>query len=376
MRLLLVNYEYPPLGGGGGNATMFMSRALARQGHTPLVLTSAFRGNRGSGTEQGVLLHRIRSVRRAEDRSNRLEMLSFMLLSMFPAWRLARAESIDGAIAFFTIPGGPACWVLRRLAGVPYVVSQRGGDVPGLVPEVTWNHRMLTPLRRAILRDARAVVANSRSLAALSERSDPTPVEVIPNGVDAEYFSPGERGGGEEFRMLFVGRFHDQKNLPALFEALAGVSPARPFVLDLVGDGPQRPELEALAARLGIAQRIAWRGWLDKDRALAAYRRADVFVNPSRYEGLPNTVLEAMACALPVIASNIGGNNDLVRAEQTGLLFELDRIPDLRAALERLRDDAALRRSMGLAGRERVIAEYSWDAVARRYVDLFAAADT
>lgn len=376
MKLLLVNYEYPPLGGGGGNATMFMSRALARLDHTPLVLTSAFRGNRGVTVEQGVQMHRIASLRRAEDRSNRVEMLSFMLLSLLPVFRVARREAVDGVIGFFTIPGGPACWLLNRLTGIPYVVSQRGGDVPGLVPEVTWNHRLLAPLRRAILHDARAVVANSRSLADLSERADPTPVQVIPNGVDGEYFSPVHGPASDEFRILFVGRFHDQKNLPALFEALAGLPPSPAFVLELVGDGPLRSELGALAARLGIADRIRWRGWLTKDQALDAYRRADVFVNPSHYEGLPNTVLEAMACALPVVASDIGGNNDLVSHGENGFLFAPSRSDDLRAALMRLSVDPDARRVMGAMGRQRALASYSWEAVARRYVDLFADAAT
>lgn len=377
MKLLLVNYEFPPVGGGAANATAFLSRALVAQGHAVTVLTAAFGAQRGVATEAGVEVVRVRSLRRSADRSNPLEMLSFLLAALIPAFRLARRRRFDASIAFFTIPSGPISWMLSLALGVPYLVSLRGGDVPGFVPEIDAIHRLIAPLRRAVLRRACALVANSDSLARLSESADPFPVRVIPNGVDPLAFAPEkgvERGAEDAFRVLFVGRLHSQKNVGALLASAAALAalPGPPVIVEIVGDGPERPALTKLAEQTGAARVLRWHGWLDKQQVLACYRRAHVFVNPSRYEGMPNTVLEAMACAVPVVASRIGGNEDLVVEDETGFLFDLSAPQQMAAALQRMRRDPALGPRLGACGRQRVIDGFSWSHVAEQYTHLLA----
>lgn len=380
MRILLVNNEYPPLGGGAANATMFMAKALVELGHEPVVFTSAMADLPRESTADGIHVHRIRTYRKAADRTNVIEMAIFMAAAMWKVRPVARARRIEGVVVFFTIPCGPVGWLLNRLMGVPYIVSLRGGDVPGHVREIVAMHRLITPLRRLALRGACAVVANAPGLARLSERMDPVPVRVIPNGVDSTVFrpgTPGERAEGGDFRILFVGRLHELKNIDLLFKAAAGLREEGVAVrLDLVGDGPQRPELEALAAALGIADRIGWHGWRSKEEVAALYRTASCFVNPSRYEGMPNTVLEAMASGLAVVASDVGGNNDLVTPGETGFLFDLAAPDGLRRGLKSLADDEGLRQRMGARAREIVVSSYSWLSIAGRYVDLLEAART
>jgi glycosyltransferase involved in cell wall biosynthesis len=322
----------------------------------------------------GIRVHRIRTLRKAADRTNVWEMAIFLASALWSAGRLAKAGKIEGVVTFFTIPCGPVGWLLNRLQGLPYIVSLRGGDVPGHVREIVNMHRLVTPLRRLALRGACAVVANAPGLARLSERMDPVPVRVIPNGVDSTLFRPGEAGeraGEGEFRILFVGRLHELKNIDLLFKAAAALSgEGVPVRIELVGDGPQRRELEALAQTLGIADRITWHGWQTKEQVATHYRTTACFVNPSRYEGMPNTVLEAMASGLPVVASDVGGNNDLVIHGETGYLFDLADPDTLRRRLKSLADDAGLRRRMGARGRELVVSNYSWLSIAERYVDL------
>ena len=110
--------------------------------------------------------------------------------SVLEVRRVVRDERIEGIVAFFSIPSGPAAWWAHRATGVPYIVSLRGGDVPGAEAGLGSVHRFLTPFRRCILRSARSVVANSPGLQTLAEKADPGPVRLIPNGVDTEHFSP------------------------------------------------------------------------------------------------------------------------------------------------------------------------------------------
>lgn len=373
MKLLLVNYEYPPLGGGAANATLFMARALVQLGHEATVLTGGFKNLPRRCSEEGVRVYRTTVLRRATDRSNPLEMAFFLCATLLTAAHIAKAQAIEAVITFFTVPCGPVGWYLHQRLGLPYIVSLRGGDVPGLVPSLDRIHSLLKPLRRQVLRRASAVVANSASLASLSEKADPVPVHIVPNGVDTVIFRPAtpeERSAEHDFRILFVGRLSAQKNVRLLLDAVADIrsKATERISLDIVGDGPLRRELESAAGELGLVDCVTWHGWRGREEVAALYRRADCFVNPSLYEGMPNTILEAMASGLPVIASNVGGNDDLVTSGETGFLFDLSQPSGLRERLATLMDDHALCNAMGVRGREIVLSEYSWRSVAEQYL--------
>lgn len=375
MKLLLINYEFPPVGGGASNATWFMGRELVRSGHYVCVLTSAFGELPGLTEEEGVRVYRVRSLRKDKDHSNVLEMGSFVLYATLAVSKLAVSEDIEGCIVFFSLPTGPVALVLKKQRGIPYIVSLRGGDVPGLDAEVARLHKVLAPLRRSVLRNAEAVVANSPALAETSMRADPIAAQIIPNGVDVDYYTPPLLGPqvGRDFRLLFVGRFRNQKNLRLVLDAvkqLAGRT-SQEIVLDIVGDGPLRDEMHQYAGEIGISDRTFWHGWVSKERLRNLYQKADCFVNPSLYEGMPNTVLEAMACGLPVVASDIVGNQDLIIHGETGFLFTLGNDADFFEAIQMLIAGPEQAVRMGALGRARVVNEFSWVQVARRYVQLF-----
>lgn len=376
MNVLLINYEYPPAGGGAATATRAIALALQKLNARPVVLTGEF-DKKGNGEEDGVHVIRVPCRRERADRSNPREMLSFLWNAALRFRGVLKREQVAACIVFFSFPCGPLGLLGRLLHGIPYVVSLRGGDVPGTEPGLDRIHRLLQPLRRRVLRKSVAVVANSPGLARLSEQADPIPVRVIPNGVDTEFFRPAEmkaasgRSTTDRFQILFAGRFTGQKNLFFLLEQLERLqSEGVDFEWIAVGDGPQRAELEADARRRGLADRIQWRGWADKAQLRDVYQSAHCFVNPSHYEGMPNTVLEAMACGLPVAASRIPGNEDVVADGETGRLFAPGDGEGLRRALRTWAQDREAARRAGLAGRRRVEREFSWKKTAEQYLAL------
>ena len=375
MRLLLVNYEYPPIGAGAATATQAIAHNLVALGHHVTVLTGSFRALPRRSDENGVTVLRVRCLRWRADRCGVFEMLTFTVSALFSLPSVRAAAQPDALIVFFSFPSGPVAALARSWYGLPYLVSLRGGDVPGLTPEVSWIHRLLAPIRRHILKHATAVVANAEGLRKLSEATDRARVHVIPNGVDTEFFQPAPTpsendAAGHPFRLLFVGRFQGQKNLPYLLQECSRLPP-RSFELHLVGDGPLAAELRALAEQLGLGPAVIWHGWLPRAALRDVYQSADCLINPSLYEGMPNVVLEAMACALPVIASNIPGNQDLVSHGKTGLLFDLENPSELASHLRALANDRALGQRMGRAARVVAETDYSWRNVAERYAALF-----
>ena len=208
MRLLLINYEYPPVGAGAATATAEIARSAARKGHEVTVLTSAYGGNAGWSRDGEVTLRRVSSRRERADRSSIPEMASFVLRAALALPGVVRRSRADACIVFFSLPCGPLGMLFRLLTRQPYVVSLRGGDVPGTEPQLARMHRRLRFVRRFVLSRAAAVVANSPGLAALSESADPIPVKFIPNGVDLERFRPALRPAADPFHFLFVGRLN------------------------------------------------------------------------------------------------------------------------------------------------------------------------
>jgi glycosyltransferase involved in cell wall biosynthesis len=378
MNYLLVNYEYPPMGGGAGNAAWFLARALVRRDRRVTVLTARHRDLPNHEFTDGVEVVRAPSLRRHFHQAGIHEMASFAASASVLAPALAKKKGIGRVIVFFTIPGGPVGLYLKWRLGLPYIVLQRGGDVPGFEPRLDRVHRLLAPLRRRLLEGALFIAANDRGLAEMSRRADPFPVTVVPNGVDVDFWRPAparpELGRGP-LRCLAVGRLVGQKNLFYLLDefAQAAFGQGADLRLTVVGDGPERRKLEDRAARLNLQDCVSWRGWLSKTALREEYRQADCLLNPSLYEGMPNVVLEAMACGAPAVVSNVPGNNTLVEDGLTGHLCELNGRPSLADRLVEIYRNPERLAAMSREARRLAAEQYSWDTVAESYERLFEA---
>jgi glycosyltransferase involved in cell wall biosynthesis len=193
-----------------------------------------------------------------------------------------------------------------------------------------------------------------------------TRVMVVPNYVDVDLFSPSD-GEGAPRSLAFVGRLTRQKNLFVLLDALAGLDDVS---LTLIGDGPQRSALERYAERRGVDAKFE--GRLPHDRLPALLSRAQAFVMPSVWEGHPKALLEAMACGLPVIGSNVHGIREVVRDGESGILCEPSS-EGLRRAIESVLGDAELRQRLGSGARD-AAARLSLERVVERELEVLRAA--
>lgn len=370
MRILIVNSEYPPVGGGAANASANLARELSREGQEVAVLTCQYREQPREEVIDGVTVHRTWSRRSSRSRSGPLEQFTFMMGAATEGLTFVSTWQPDVMICFFGLPSGPVGWLAKKLMGIPYLVSLRGSDVPGFRPyDFSTYHKIIAPLLRVIWREADHVVANSEGLKELAVTFAPhIPISVIPNGVDIERFQPHERDWSPP-HLLFVGRIVYQKGLDLLFEALAGLQELS-WSLTLVGDGPFLEELQLYAKREGFVERVTCTGWVDKEELIQYYQRANIFVLPSRHEGMSNALLEAMAMGLPVIASDIAGNEELVEDNKQGYLFPSNDVKTLLGILKKMIVDENKRSEMGARSRVKIVNDYSWTNTANNYFDL------
>ncbi|MEK7662218.1 MAG: glycosyltransferase family 4 protein [Patescibacteria group bacterium] len=374
MKLLLINYEFPPLGGGAGNATKNIAQEMAKRGNNVVVLTTWFPGLPERELTDGYEIIRVLSMRSRLDRSNPMEMLDFVRLARKEATRLAKEESFNATVAFFAIPSGLIARYLKKKFGVPYIVSLRGGDVPGFLPSAFrfW-HFVTMPFTKLIWKDASVIVANSEGLRELALHTAcplGKNVFMISNGVDTELFSPRPAPKVGPFTILFAGRLVEQKGVTHLLKSCAKLKEeGKTFILNIAGDGPLRGKLESETKALGLSSQAHFLGWVSRDKLPELYREANLFALPSFDEGMPNVILEAMSSGLPIVATDIKGNNELVKNEVNGFLYK--RQEELTPILKKCIENKGALIDMGPESRK-ISLDYSWRKVAESYEKLLS----
>ena len=373
VKILMVNYELPPLGGGAGKATLYLADHLARSGHEVVILTSHYRGLARREIRRGVRVLRVPVLRRHPDRCGPLELLSFVLVAAAAALWAGLAFRPDAVLAFFAFPSGPVARLMRLVFRTPYVVSLRGSDVPRTETSSGLSGVLLKIVMRHVCRHAADVTAVSEGLRQAALAAAPgLDVRVVPNGVDLDQFHPRPQPRTDAcVNLLYVGRLRKFKGVGVLLSALAKAKAGSDVALSLslVGDGPDRATLERQCRQLGLTDAVRFHGWVDYARVAEHYERADGLVLPSFVEGMPNVVLEAMACGLPVVGTDVAGTRELIRDGREGRLVPPRDAEALAAALLELAGDPARRLEMGRRGRERAL-EFSWEQTALQYADL------
>ena len=358
----MLNYEYPPLGGGAGNATRHLLREFARFDDLHITLvTSSTDKERTEKPHDNITIHFLDIAKKG---SLHYQTSRDLIIYSWKAWRFCRSlmneESFDIVHAFFGIP----CGVIAYLLGKPYIISLRGSDVPGFNARFAILDTLLfARLSRFIWRRAKATIANSEHLKKLALQTSPgQAIEVIPNGVDSVRFHPNSepRNGRGPLRVLAVGRLIPRKGFRVLIEAMRGL---KDIELTIAGEGPQREELQRAAGGLNIT----FTGAIPPEEMPELYREHDIFVLPSMNEGMSNTVLEAMASGLPVVVTGAGGGvKELVKNGRNGYVVQ-PHAHDLRKALSTYSETPVERRRHGSDSRKQA-ETLSWTVTARQYI--------
>lgn len=376
-RLLVICHGFPPYYGGAEHVAWYLAREAVRTDRWDVkVLTSDIGGRLPPReTVEGLDIVRVRAPKREWARHTTPELIRFYLAARRPAGQLVREWKPDLTLAHFSVPAGELARGLWRQHGVRYAVVLHGSDVPGYQPgRFGWIYPLLRPLVRRIWREARPVIAVSEALAGLAHATWPDgSIPVIPNGVDAETFSPGvEPGDGDgTLRLLVVAQLIERKGLGVLFEALARVPASIRWQLEICGSGPDEAKFKAHAARLNLGKRVQFRGLVPHDTLAPMLRRTDLFVLPSWQEGLPLALLEAMAAGIPAIATAVGGIPGVVTQDVNGWLVKAGDAEGLARGIAELAGSPERRRRLATEAR-RTALRYAWPEVWTRYEQVLA----
>lgn len=286
---------------------------------------------------------------------------TFARMSQFAKWcrdrRIAVLHATDLYSNVFALPA--AAW-----AGVPARIGNRREINPD-------KHAGLIALQRASYACAHGIVANSVAVAARLEKEGigARRITVIPNGIDVDVYPP-HRTTQQLRRIVTVANLRSEKGHDVLIDAFASLSNTHPDLeLLLVGAGRREGNLRTHAAQRGVASRVRFLG--HRDDVPAILSESDVFVLPSRSEAFPNSVMEAMAAGLPVIATAVGGVPELVQHCVNGVLIPADDRSALTDALRDLLDNPARATAFGAAARETIASRFSFTRMVRSFEDLY-----
>jgi phosphatidylinositol alpha-1,6-mannosyltransferase len=375
MRLLMINNEFPPLGGGTGTVNLaILDRFVSIQDlEVDLVTSTMGRKFEAEAYSENIRVCKLPVFKHNIHHASNVELLMFAVKALPFALKQHRQHPYDLCFAWSAVPAGGVALGLRRLLGLKYLVRVSGPDIPGFERRYQWLYPILTPIIRSIWLGAEAVVAKCQEESTwIREIDKKVKVTIIPNGVDAELFKPiGTKPLEGPLRILCVARLIRRKGQKYLIEAVKRlIDEDVDVVLELVGTGDEEDNYRSLVRDLGIANRVKFSGYVPREQIAGHYMRSDVFALPSFNEGMSVAALEAVAAGLPLIMTRTGGTSDLVEAGVNGFVFDWADISALTNLVRQLASNRSLALKMGEASRTKAL-ELSWDATAESYLNLF-----
>jgi len=376
LKILFCNYEYPPLGGGGGVINALLARELARK-HDVTVLTSRCMGLPEESLEDGVRVVRLPvMLRKQQSAASLASLLSFVVNGLIRSGRLSRNHAFDVINTHFVLPTGPVGQRLATIAGIPNILTVHGGDLydPSkfLSPH---RHLIFRVMVRQLLQQATTVVAQSNNTIQNVHRYyiKDLPVELIPLGIDRPRRAKGHRKAysmeDDDIVLITVGRLVARKGLQQLIDIFSKLENER-VQLVIIGSGPEEHALRNVASERKVSHRVIFAGQVAEQVKQELLDIADIYVSTSQHEGFGLVFLEGMAAGLPVVCYDHGGQTDFLEDGATGFVTRLNDTEHFSSGLARLIDDSHLRERMSAENLRRV-EEYYIENCALKYEDLF-----
>jgi len=367
----MLNYEFPPIGGGAGKAHLYMlDEYRSREDLRIDVLTSA--PNPGFSKEtlsDNITIYKVGVHKKNLHFWRKVEVIEWLIKARFHYRQLLRTNSYDLIHAFFGFPTGWLCY--KTAVKIPYIISLRGSDVPGYNIRLGLDYKLLSPLFRRIWSSASTLVANSSGLRKLALEFMPEmDIKVIPNGIDTKRFHPQQTHSQRKpLKALTACRLISRKRIDLLIEAVAqAVKIGVDVRLNIAGEGNLTEQLRKLANELRTADSINFLGRIPAEKMPQLYRDNDIFIMSSAHEGMSNAMLEAMASGLPIITTRCEGVDELIK--DNGIVIDEPSIEKIAQAIKKLADDKQLYMRMSTAARAQA-EKFSWKSTAMQYLDCY-----
>lgn len=377
-KILIINYEYPPVGGGGGVICRDIAEEICAAGHKVTVITSEFKDLPGHEIINGVEIIRVHVLFRGKQNVASLpSMLSYVPASISKANELLSKENYDIINTHFAIPSGPSGNFISKKFKIPNVLSIHGGDIfdpskllsphktPGLKQTV---RKMLIEADRVIAQSS-DTKRNAESYYDVDRSIDIIPLGIKPN--DFEIKTKKELGFSENKKILItVGRLIKRKNLEEFIDIFNKIKKDFNCELIIIGDGPERENIQEKINNLNLSSDIKLLGRVSEELKFQYLNASDIYVSTALHEGFGIVFLEAMECGLPIICYDRGGQVDFLKDNKTGFLIKLGNTEFFYNKLSILLNDNGLRERVSSFNKD-LIKKFYINNITQQYLAIF-----
>ena len=324
LRILVLNQDFPPMGGGASPASYELAKGYAKLGHKVDVVTMHFKGLPFFEKKDGINICRVKCLRSKKELTHPWELLSYIHSAKKFLRNHLKSNNYDICHCHFIIPTGVIALWLKKEYNLPYIITAHGSDVLGYNKRFKYLYPFLVGRWKEIVRESKFIISPSKFLGNKINELIQKDIIVIPNGIDSNKFRPLKK----EKMILVVAKFSPNKGIQDILDALKGVDLGC-WKVDIVGEGSYRPVIEKKIRENGLSDSVKLHGWVDNNsrKMKDLYGHASIFISASHFENMSIVLLEALASGCYVIAANVGGNPEVISKKN---LFEAQNIEDLR----------------------------------------------
>ncbi|MBN2590587.1 MAG: glycosyltransferase family 4 protein [Sedimentisphaerales bacterium] len=372
MKILMLNYEFPPIGGGAANANLYLLKQYAGKEDLQIdVLTSDQKpGFVKENFADNITIHKVGIHKKHLHFWRRTEVIEWLIKAGPVYKKLIKENDYELAHAFFGFPTG---WLSYQNAKkLPYIISLRGSDVPGDNARLQLDYKILGPIFKAIWNKASGLVACSEGLKKRAMKFMPyMNIDVIPNGVELENYYPSNeiRETKDELRLITSGRLSATKRVDMLIEAVEILRKSGYKIhFTIAGDGSLGDSLKQLISQKKLDSCIEMSGRVEPANMPDLYRASDIYISATMQEGMSNSMLEALACGLPVVTTYCEGVEELIT--DTGIVTKHAHADLLADAIGTLADNRDMLQQMSIAARQRA-EMFNWQSAAEKYINYY-----